>query len=158
MLGTRRVQLVRTGRGNTAGDAIAFIPDAGVLLTGDLVTVPCPFPSAACFSEWIVALDRLKEMRATRIVPGHGDIMTDYGYIDLVQELLLFTQEQARAAVRAGTPVDTLQQTIEFGSFIQRFGGGDIVRTDACDNFYREPGVQRAFDEAQFESQGAILQ
>ena len=158
MLGTRRVQLVRTGRGNTAGDAIAFIPDAGVLPTGDLVTVPCPFPSAACFSEWIVALDRLKEMRAPRIVPGHGDIMTDYGYIDLVQELLLFTQEQARAAVRAGTPVDTLQQTIEFGSFIQRFGGGDIVRTDAFDNFYREPGVQRAFDEAQFESQGAILQ
>ncbi|MDZ4864224.1 MAG: hypothetical protein SGJ01_12475 [Gemmatimonadota bacterium] len=158
MLGTRRVQLVRTGRGNTAGDAIAFIPDAGVLLTGDLVTVPCPFPSAACFSEWIVALDRLKEMRATRIVPGHGHSMTDYGYNDLVRELLLSTREQARATVRAGTPVDTLQQTIDFGSFIQRFGGGDIVRTDAINSFYREPAARRAFDEAQFESQGAILQ
>lgn len=157
MLGTRRVQLVRTGRGNTAGDAIAFIPDAGVLLTGDLVTAPCPFPSTAYFSEWILALDRLKEMPATRIVPGHGDIMTDHGYIDLVRELLVFTRDQARAAVRAGTPVDSLQRTIDFSSFIQRFGGGDVVRTDAFDNFYREPAVQRAFDEAKFESQGAIL-
>ena len=28
---------------NTAGDAFVFLPDERILLTGDLVTMPCPF-------------------------------------------------------------------------------------------------------------------
>ncbi len=156
-LGTRQVKLVRPGRGNTAGDTYAIVPDAGVLLTGDLITVPCPFPSTSYFSEWIAALDRLKAVGATRIVPGHGDVMDDYAYVDLTRELLVYTRTKAREAVRAGTPLDTLQAHIDFGAFIQRFGGGDPVRTDAFNSFYSQPAVQRAFEEATFESQGPVL-
>jgi cyclase len=49
-LGRRQVKIIRPGRGNTDGDAFIFVPDASVLLTGDLVTLPCPFPGTAYFS------------------------------------------------------------------------------------------------------------
>ena len=61
-LGHRDVKVLSAGRANTAGDAFVFVPDASVLLTGDLVTRPCPFPSTAFFSDWIGALDRLKSL------------------------------------------------------------------------------------------------
>lgn len=157
VLGRRVVKLVRPGRGNTDGDAVAIIPDAGVLLTGDLVTMPCPFPGTAFFSGWIDALDRLRALNVPTIVPGHGDVQHDYVYIDLVRQLLVFTREQARAAVRAGVPLDTLQKTIDYGDFIQRFGNGDAMRAVAFNNFYRPQAAARAFAEANFESQGQIL-
>ena len=99
-LGARRVQIVRPGRGNTAGDAFLFLPDERVLLTGDLVTVPCPFPGTAYFADWIRSLDALEARRATTIVPGHGDVQHDYAYVAMVRELLAFTLERARDAVK----------------------------------------------------------
>ena len=52
-LGHRVVKVVRPGRGNTAGDAYVFLPDSKTLLTGDLLTMPCPFPGTSFISEWI---------------------------------------------------------------------------------------------------------
>jgi cyclase len=156
MLGSRAVKVVRPGRANTAGDAYVYVPDAAVLLTGDLVTVPCPFPSTSFYSEWIAALDQLKPMHAAAIVPGHGDVQHDYAYVDLVRELLAYTREQARAAVRAGRTLEQLQKSIDFSAYIDRFARGDPIRRDAFNSFYREEGTRRAYEEAKFESQSPI--
>ncbi|MEP7064521.1 MAG: MBL fold metallo-hydrolase [Gemmatimonadota bacterium] len=156
MLGNRRVQIVSRGRGNTAGDSYIFLPDERVLLTGDLVTIPCPFPGTAYFSDWIHVLDQLKALHAAAIVPGHGDVQHDYAYIDMVRELLVFTRDQARDAVLRGVPLDTLQNHIDFTPFVQRFSKGDVVRTDAFKSFYPTQAVERAYHEAAFEIQGAI--
>jgi cyclase len=155
-LGNRRVQVVSPGRGNTAGDTYIFLPAERVLLTGDLVTLPGPFPSTSYFAEWIRDLDELKALHASVIVPGHGDVQHDYAYVDMVRELLVFTREQARDAVLRGVPLDSLQKRIDFEPFIKRFGNGDVVRTDAFKSFYPVPAVMRAYEEASFEIQGAI--
>jgi glyoxylase-like metal-dependent hydrolase (beta-lactamase superfamily II) len=157
MLGKRVVKLVRPGRGNTAGDAYVYVPDAGVLLTGDLVTFPCPFPSTAYFGEWVTALDRLKALGAATLVPGHGEVQHDYAYVDLVRELLMFTREQARLAVQKGTSLEDAQKAIDFAPFIARFAAGDLVREDAFNSFYAAPAVQRAYEEAKFASEGPLL-
>jgi cyclase len=156
LLGNRRVKVVSPGRGNTAGDTYIFLPDERVLLTGDLVTFPGPFPSTSYFADWIRDLDELKALHASVVVPGHGDVQHDYAYIDMVRELLVFTREQARDAVLRGVPLDTLQKQIDFTPFIKRFGNGDVVRTDAFKSFYPVPAVMRAYEEASFEIQGAI--
>ena len=157
LLGKRVVKVVRPGRGNTAGDAYVYLPDAAVLLTGDLVTYPCPFPSTSYFGDWLAALDQLKARGATTIVPGHGEVQHDYGYIDLVRELLVFTREQARSAVRNGVALDSVQKSTDFTPFVKRFAGGDLVREDAFNSFYANPALQRAYEEAKFESEGPIL-
>ena len=155
-LGNRQVKVVSPGRGNTAGDTYIFLPAERVLLTGDLVTIPGPFPGTSFFGDWIRDLDELGALHASVIVPGHGDVQHDYAYVDMVRELLVFTRDQARAAVLGGIPLDSVQKQIDFAPFIKRFTGGDVVRTQAFKNFYPYPAVQRAYEEASFEIQGAI--
>lgn len=155
-LGRRQVKIVRPGRGNTEGDAFIYVPDANVLLTGDLVTMPCPFPSTSYFSDWIPALGQLEARKATTIIPGHGDVQHDYAYVGLVRELLVYTRDVAREAVKKGQTLEQLEKDTNFDEFIRRLGGGDLVRSEAFNNFYRQPALQRAFEEAKFLSQGPI--
>ncbi len=155
LLGRRIVQVVSPGRGNTAGDAYLYLPTEKVLLTGDLVTVPCPFPGTAFFGDWVRALDQLKARGAETIVPGHGEVQHDYSYLALVRELLVFTREQARRAVEQGTTLEDLQKTIDFAPFVTRFAAGDPIREEAFTNFYAAPAVQRAYEEAKFASEGS---
>jgi cyclase len=152
MVGKRRIQIVRPGRGNTAGDAFIFLPDERVLLTGDLVTMPCPFPGTAYFADWIRSLDALEARRAATIVPGHGDVQHDYAYVAMVRELIGFTLEQARDAVKRGITVEALQKRIDFAPFVARFAGDDPVRRDAFTNFYAQAAVPRAYEEARSEA------
>lgn len=156
MLGSRRIRIVSPGRGNTAGDTYVYLPDERILLTGDLVTYPGPFPGTLYFGEWIRDLDELKALHASIIIPGHGNVERDYAYVDMVRELLVFTRDQARDAVLRGVPLDTLQSKIDFEPFVKRFTNGDVVRTDAFKSFYPSQAVQRAYEEASFEIQGAI--
>src|SRR5262249_52189634 len=127
-LGKRVVKVVSVGRANTAGDLIVWVPDARVVATGDLITMPCPFPSSAYFGGWISALDRVTALEPQAIVPGHGDVEHDATYLRLVRELLVFTREQARLAVRKGLTLEQTMKQIDFADFVRRFGGDDIVR------------------------------
>ena len=76
-LGRREVRIVHIGRGHTAGDVIAIVPDAGVVFAGDLVEY-----NAACycgdahFTDWPATLDHLAEMQANALVPGRGAALT----------------------------------------------------------------------------------
>ena len=146
------MQLVRPGRGNTAGDTFLFLPDERVLLTGDLVTLPCPFPGTAYFADWIHALDALEARGATTVVPGHGDVQHDYAYVRLVRELIAFTLDRARDAVKRGVSLDDFRKQTDFASFVARFAGEDPVRREAFANFYAQPAVQRAYEEAKADA------
>jgi len=154
-LGARRVQLVRPGRGNTAGDAFLFLPDERVLLTGDLVTMPCPFPGTAYFADWIHSLDALTARGATTIVPGHGDVQHDYTYVAMVRELIASTLDRARDAVKRGVSAEDFAKQADFTAFAARFAGDDPVRRAAFDNFYVAAAVPRAYEEAKSETTGA---
>lgn len=56
----------------TAGDLWLLDRESGVLVAGDLVTLPVPFLDTACPERWRAALDRLARAEFTRLVPGHG--------------------------------------------------------------------------------------
>jgi glyoxylase-like metal-dependent hydrolase (beta-lactamase superfamily II) len=142
---------VRPGRGNTAGDAFIFLPDERLLLTGDLVTMPCPFPGTAYFADWIHSLDALEARHASTIVPGHGDVQHDYTYVAMVRELISFTLDQARDAVKRGGSLEDFQKRVDFAPFAARFAGDDPVRRDAFSNFYVQAAVARAYEEAKGE-------
>lgn len=76
-LGQREVRIMHIGRGHTAGDAIAVVPDAGAIFAGDLVAY-----NAACdcgdahFTDWPASLDHLAEMQPNMLVPGRGAALT----------------------------------------------------------------------------------
>jgi glyoxylase-like metal-dependent hydrolase (beta-lactamase superfamily II) len=76
-LGRREVRIMHVGRGHTAGDAIAVVPDAGVVFAGDLVEykIAC-YCGDAHFTDWLATLDHLAEMQPAALVPGRGAALT----------------------------------------------------------------------------------
>jgi len=75
----RRVELDYHGRGHTDGDLTLRVPDAGVVIAGDLIRQSGP-PAywADCFPlEWPATVQRIIDAvePGTRFVPGHGDIV-----------------------------------------------------------------------------------
>jgi glyoxylase-like metal-dependent hydrolase (beta-lactamase superfamily II) len=76
-LGRREVRIMHVGRGHTAGDVIALVPDAGVVFAGDLVEYKSAcYGGDAHFTEWLATLDNLAELQAKVLVPGRGAALT----------------------------------------------------------------------------------
>ncbi len=72
-LGRREVRIMHIGRGHTAGDVVAVVPDAGVVFAGDLVTYKSAcYCGDAHFTDWPQTLDNLAEFQANALVPGRG--------------------------------------------------------------------------------------
>jgi glyoxylase-like metal-dependent hydrolase (beta-lactamase superfamily II) len=75
-MGKRRVDLMHLGRAHTAGDIVAWVPDEGVMLTGDIVEY-----HSACycgdghFADWPVTLDAIASFGPKSIAPGRGDAL-----------------------------------------------------------------------------------
>lgn len=72
-LGSREVRIKHVGRGHTAGDTIAYVPDAGVVFSGDLVEYHSAcYCGDAHFEDWQSTLDRVAALDPTAVVPGRG--------------------------------------------------------------------------------------
>lgn len=72
-LGDRDLHFRHLGRGHTAGDSICWIPDCGVLFSGDLVENRCGvYAGDGYVADWIATLERLRHLPATTMVPGRG--------------------------------------------------------------------------------------
>ncbi|WP_422735857.1 MBL fold metallo-hydrolase [Micromonospora sp. WMMD729] len=75
-LGGRRVVLRHPGRGHTDADLVAYVPDADVLVAGDLVEQSGPPAFEDSYPlQWPDAVADLLRLTTPRtvVVPGHGD-------------------------------------------------------------------------------------
>ncbi len=147
-LGKRTVEILFLGRGNTGGDAVVYVPDAKVLMTGDLLVLPTPYAIGSFFSDWIGTLDRLQSIEADAIVPGHGPVQRDKASLVALRELLQTTLSQARECARKGLSLEQGRGAIDLGSSRRKFAGEDPVRLRAFDDAYAQPGIARAYREA----------
>jgi glyoxylase-like metal-dependent hydrolase (beta-lactamase superfamily II) len=145
-LGKRRVDLMQLGRAHTAGDLVAFVPDANVMLTGDIVEY-----HSACycgdghFADWPQTIEAIRAFNVDAIAPGRGAALVGR---DRVNEALDLTADFVRSTYR---PIARVAQ-----------GGGslrdawDACRA-ACDPKFKSYAiyehclpfnVARAYDEA----------
>jgi len=75
-LGKRRVDLIHMGRGHTAGDTVAWVPDSKVMFSGDLVEYHSAcYCGDAHFADWPKTLDRLASFEPRALLPGRGDAL-----------------------------------------------------------------------------------
>ena len=81
-IGGRVIELRHLGRGHTEGDLVVAVPDAGVLLAGDLVEQGGPPSFEDSFPlDWPETLAALRQLDWTRtVVPGHGSTV-DLDYV-----------------------------------------------------------------------------
>jgi glyoxylase-like metal-dependent hydrolase (beta-lactamase superfamily II) len=87
------------GGGHTESDAFVIIPDARVLVAGDLVFagVP-PWAGHGDPAEWAAILERLLELEWETCVPGHGPV-SGREVVEPLRDYLLTLDEAVRGAM-----------------------------------------------------------
>lgn len=145
-LGRRRVDLLHLGRAHTAGDIVAWVPDAGVMMTGDIVE-----SHSACycgdghFRDWGATLDAIRAFRPEAIAPGRGDALVGD---DQVNAALEHTRDFVASTYAAAAKVAARGGSLK--------DAWEAVRT-ACDPKFKDYAiyehclpfnVARAYDEA----------
>jgi len=145
-LGKREVKLMQLGAGHTSGDIVAWVPDAGVMFTGDLIEY-----HSACYCgdahlrAWPHTLNAIRDFNPKAIAPGRGDALDSR---QTVLEALAMTRDfvstlygVAEMTVAKGrTLKDSFVATRE--AMDSKFGSFAIY--EHCLPF----NVSRAFDEA----------
>jgi len=129
-LGNREVQVKFLGRGNTGGDAVVYLPKEKIVVAGDLLVSPIPYIYDGYPAEWIQTLERLGQLDADTIVPGHGPVMHDKKYLFLVRDLLKSAVDQMNAHLSKTGPalsltLDDVKGAVDLTSFRERFAGHD---------------------------------
>jgi cyclase len=143
--GNRRVELRWLGRGNTEGDVVVWLPGDGVLITGDLLVAPIPFAFDSPMTDWSDTLQRLDDMDARILVPGHGAAQYDGHYLESVRALLEATAQRVRSARDDGAEFGDLAESVNLDDFLREFAGDDPERLWAWKSYFVTPGLQSAW-------------
>ena len=145
-LGKREVRLMNLGAGHTSGDIVAWVPDAGVMLTGDLVEY-----HSACYcgdaklKAWPATLNRILEFDPVAVVPGRGDALVGHGTVAeavaMTRDFVTTLYGTAELSVARGR---SLKETFEAARDVMNPKFGSFAIYEHCQPF----NVSRAFDEA----------
>ncbi|MBC6405946.1 MAG: MBL fold metallo-hydrolase [Rhodospirillales bacterium] len=145
-LGKRRVDLMHLGRAHTAGDIVTWIPDAGVMFSGDIVEF-----HSACYCgdahlrDWPITLDRIAEFQPRALAPGRGDALVSP---DQVREALVLTRDFVESTYRPVAAAAAAGRSLKEAMTACREHCdpkfGDFAIYEHCLPF----NVARAYDEA----------
>ena len=141
-----RVELTYMGPAHTTNDIVAWIPERGVLYTGDLVfNGGTPFAMMGSVVGWLEALERLRALGAETIVPGHGPACGTEAFRE--QEAYLhWLQEIASKGFEAGaSPLEVARET-DLGRFAGLLDPERLVGN-----------LHRAYSELRGEPRGTAL-
>jgi glyoxylase-like metal-dependent hydrolase (beta-lactamase superfamily II) len=139
-VGDRRVRLLEVGPAHTAGDVVVHLPNDGVVFTGDILFHGGhPVVWAGPVRNWIAACDRVLDLGAETVVPGHGPLATADAVGDL-KGYFEYLMAEARVRFDAGlTPLDAARD-IDLGPY-KGWGESErlVVNVQAC---YRDFGAE----------------
>jgi len=144
-LGNRIVELRYLGRGHTAGDIVAWLPDEGICFGGDLVEAQAaPYMGDAHIEDWRGStLDAVAALGARQLVGGRGPVVRDEAVgqaIDDTRAFLSAVLDGTRTVKEAGgTPAEAYRTT--HAALAPRYGSYPIFEHTMPFN------VQRAWDE-----------
>jgi glyoxylase-like metal-dependent hydrolase (beta-lactamase superfamily II) len=145
-LGGRTAELRHIAPGNTKGDMFLWLPEERILATGDIVVRPTPYGFFSYPRSWARVLRELKTLGATTIVPGHGDVMTDTAYLDLLAETMDLVATQVDAAVKSGKTLDETRAAMDWTPVEKRFTGEDGMLPFLFDIWFKTPIVEAQYN------------
>jgi len=127
-------------KGHTRGDAVVFLPQERVLITGDLVTHGMPFPRDSYPSQWAHTLRALAQLDFDQLIPGHGPVQKGKEHVELLASLFEFLSEQVRAGVAQGKSLEEIMKAVDLARFQERLPGSSPRLLQALERAYNEAG------------------
>ncbi len=140
------IEVIHFG-GHTPATLGVYLPEQGVLFTGDLVVNGRhPYMADAQSREWIASLERIRGMDVRVIVPGHGPVGGPE-VIDRIYDYLVEFRTRVDACFRAG---HTRRETVERVRPLEAFpiAPGDEERIRRI----LRSSVERVYDEIKKEA------
>jgi glyoxylase-like metal-dependent hydrolase (beta-lactamase superfamily II) len=145
-LGKREVKIRHLGRAHTAGDVIAWVPDAKVAFSGDLVEYRSAcYCGDAHFKDWPATLDRLAELSAQALVPGRGAALTS---TEKVGEGIALTRDFLSTLYRSVADSAAKNRSLKEAYAAARAAMDPKFSTYAIYEHCMPFNVSRAYDEA----------
>src|SRR5262249_15011771 len=93
--GDREIRLLSFGHGHTGGDVVVYLPRERVVCTGDLLVNQIANLIDGYVDEWPAALEKLRGLDFSDVIPGHGDPFKGKDRIDWFQAYLRDLWQQA---------------------------------------------------------------
>jgi glyoxylase-like metal-dependent hydrolase (beta-lactamase superfamily II) len=155
MVADRPVTLLEVGPAHTAGDVVVHLPDDGVVFTGDILFHGGhPIVWAGPVANWVAACDRVLQLDASVIVPGHGPLASPSAVADLKGYFEFLTTE-ARLRHDANMSALEAAQDIDLGPYA---GWGEAERVVAnVRALYRDFGDESPADAITVMAEMAVL-
>lgn len=148
--GNRTIDILYLGRGHTSGDIVVHLPQEGIVIAGDLVIWPVPYVGnpQSHPGDWSLTLDKLLALKHTAIIPGHGPVLTDDKYVNLMAGLFGAMKQQVDAAIARGESLEQARKVITLEEFRKAFVGESRMRRDIFDSYVMGAGLAAAFSDA----------
>lgn len=135
-VGNKKVDLIEVGPAHTAGDVLVHVPEDKTIFTGDILFIEgTPIMWAGPVANWIAACDKIIDLKAETIVPGHGPITDEHG-VRRVQDYLRYIDQEARKRYDAGLSVRDAAHDINLGDF-SSWGDSERIAVNVS-TLYRE--------------------
>jgi len=117
-VGGRALQILNLGPAHTAADSVVHVPDAGVLFAGDLLFIGAtPIVWSGPIENWIAACDKMIDLDAAVVVPGHGPV-TDADGIRAVRGYFEHLLGEVDAARERGLSFHEAADGIDLGPYV----------------------------------------
>jgi glyoxylase-like metal-dependent hydrolase (beta-lactamase superfamily II) len=118
-LGGLDILIRHVGPAHTAEDLVVFLPQLGVLFSGDLFfRGRIPFVGQADSRLWIASLDKLMADRPRLVVPGHGPVSTEpMADLQLTRDYLVHLRRTMGEAARNLEPFEDAYAKADWSRF-----------------------------------------
>jgi glyoxylase-like metal-dependent hydrolase (beta-lactamase superfamily II) len=114
-LGGTTLQLVHRGGGHTPGDSMVWLPQSGVVFTGDVVYVDriLGLHPVSKTKTWVASFEALEALKPKIVVPGHGQVTTLAQAQKDTGDLLKALRAHMGQAVEAGTDISAAVKSFD---------------------------------------------
>jgi cyclase len=136
--GDQRVELIFFGHAHTAGDAVAYLPEHGILFTGDAcVNGAFNYTGDSDTASWITALGAMQELNVKMVCPGHGE-SGGREVLENQQKYFVELRKSVQSFIDDGKSLDEIKKKISI-PFFKDWAGVDVTtRTENIEHVYSE--------------------
>ena len=136
--GEMRVELLHFGHAHTGGDAVAWLPNQGILFTGDcVVNGAFNFTGHSDTASWINVIDQLKKLPVKTLAPGHGEL-GDLSTIKTQQRYFVELRKEIAGLIKKGRTLEEIKKEVKI-SWYKKWTGVDVLE--------REENIEHVFGE-----------
>jgi cyclase len=144
--GDRAIDVRYLGPGDTHGDAVVYLPQDHIVITGDMVVHPIPYGFSRHPLAWASTLDSLAALDFDLLIPGHGDVQRGKAYLNQVRDLLRAVRTPVQRGVESGLDLETVKRQVNLDQERDRFAGDDPVLRYFFKEYFADPNVERTFN------------